>query len=69
MLVPCAGKENIGASWEAGDGGFCVEPVELKCCQDNPGKVPKEADPVIQNTGSRAGQTWAYRRPLRPGSG
>lgn len=32
MVVPFAGKENIGASWEAGDGGFCVEPVELKCC-------------------------------------
>lgn len=56
-MVPFDKKENTGAgaSWKGGDGGFWVELVGLKCCQDKPVKMLIEADPGIQNTGSREG--------------
>lgn len=43
-MVPFAEKGNTraGASWEGGDGGFCVELVlNLKCCQ---GQTGEDAD-------------------------
>lgn len=57
MVVPFAEKENTGAgaSWKGGDGGFWVELVGLKCCQDKLVKMLIKEDPVIQNTGSRGG--------------